>query len=157
MAPPSKLNDLSINISHQCTQMRFASSLSSGFITAIVVNPPKRKLAKRISVQCEKLTGIYFQAYIYLKMGSKMKITFEIQSPLIICTLRYLISVLHILFFLRKVSHLPVFSPKQMKKCPTSSLFGPTRLLGTLEYLPALSDFTWLWKKKSCNGWVISN
>ena len=33
--------------------MRFASFLSSGFITAIVVNPPERKLAKRTSVQCE--------------------------------------------------------------------------------------------------------
>ena len=30
----------------------FASFLSGGFITAIVVNPPERKLAKRISVQC---------------------------------------------------------------------------------------------------------
>ena len=29
----------------------FASFLSGGFITAIVVNPPERKLAKRISVQ----------------------------------------------------------------------------------------------------------
>ena len=32
--------------------MRFASFLSGGFITAIVVNPPERKLAKRISVHC---------------------------------------------------------------------------------------------------------
>ena len=32
--------------------MRFASFLSGGFITAIVVNPPERKLAKRTSVQC---------------------------------------------------------------------------------------------------------
>ena len=31
--------------------MRFASFLSGGFITAIVVNPPERKLAKRTSVQ----------------------------------------------------------------------------------------------------------
>ena len=35
----------------QCTEMRFASFLSGGFITAIVVNPPERKLAKRTSVQ----------------------------------------------------------------------------------------------------------
>ena len=32
------------------TEMRFASFLSGGFITAIVVNPPERKLAKRTSV-----------------------------------------------------------------------------------------------------------
>ena len=31
--------------------MRLASFLSGGFITAIVVNPPERKLAKRTSVQ----------------------------------------------------------------------------------------------------------
>ena len=38
--------------------MRFASFLSGGFITAIVVNPPERKLAKRTSVRClENLTG----------------------------------------------------------------------------------------------------
>ena len=34
----------------QYTEMRFASFLSDGFITAIEVNPPERKLAKRISV-----------------------------------------------------------------------------------------------------------
>ena len=32
--------------------MRFAFLLSSGFITAIVVNPPEKKLAKRTSVDC---------------------------------------------------------------------------------------------------------
>ena len=36
--------------SNQCTEVRFASFLSSEFITAIVVNPPERKLAKRTSV-----------------------------------------------------------------------------------------------------------
>ena len=29
------------------TEVRFASFLSGGFITALVVNPPERKLAKR--------------------------------------------------------------------------------------------------------------
>ena len=33
--------------------MRFDSFFSGGFITAIVVNPPERKLAKRTSVHCE--------------------------------------------------------------------------------------------------------
>ena len=41
-----------IHYNRQCTEMRFASFLSGGFITAIVVNPPERKLAKRTSVQC---------------------------------------------------------------------------------------------------------
>ena len=36
----------------QCTEVRFASFISSGFITAIVVNPPEKKLTKRTSVQC---------------------------------------------------------------------------------------------------------
>ena len=34
------------------TEVRFASFLSGGFITAIVVNPPERKLAKHTSVHC---------------------------------------------------------------------------------------------------------
>ena len=38
-----------------CTEVRFASFLSGRFITAIVVNPPERKLAKRTSVQWPKL------------------------------------------------------------------------------------------------------
>ena len=32
-----------------CTEVRFASFLSGGFITAIVVNPPEKKLEKRTS------------------------------------------------------------------------------------------------------------
>ena len=37
-----------------CTEVRFASFFSSGFITAIVGNPPERRLAKRTSVQWGK-------------------------------------------------------------------------------------------------------
>ena len=40
-----------VTVDH-CTEVRFASLFSGGFITAIVVNPPERKLAKRTSVQC---------------------------------------------------------------------------------------------------------
>ena len=35
-----------------CTEVRFTSFLYGGFITAIVVNLPERKLAKRTSVDC---------------------------------------------------------------------------------------------------------
>ena len=38
----------------QCTELRFASFLSGGFITANLVNPPEMKLAKRTSVQWYK-------------------------------------------------------------------------------------------------------
>jgi hypothetical protein len=38
----------------------FASFLSGGFITAIVVNPPDWKLAKRTSVQCTVMRFAYF-------------------------------------------------------------------------------------------------
>ena len=37
-----------------CTEVRFTNFFSGGFITVIEVNPPKRKLAKRTSVHCEK-------------------------------------------------------------------------------------------------------
>ena len=36
--------------SRQSTEVRFASLLSGRFITAIVGNPPERKLAKRTAV-----------------------------------------------------------------------------------------------------------
>ena len=39
----------------QCTEVCFASFLSGGFITAVVVNPPERKLAKHTSEQCGDL------------------------------------------------------------------------------------------------------
>ena len=45
--------------SKQCTEVRFASFLSGGFITAKVVNPPERKLVKRTSVQCQKLGDLF--------------------------------------------------------------------------------------------------
>ena len=35
-----------------CTEVHFASFLSGGFITGIVVNPLERKLVKRTSVHC---------------------------------------------------------------------------------------------------------
>ena len=52
--------------------MRFVSFFSGGFITAIVVNPLQRKLAKRISVQCmivhqyrgRNLDGLSLSLYI---------------------------------------------------------------------------------------------
>ena len=39
------------------TEVRYASFLSGGFITAIVVNPPESKLAKRTSVHCGGLVS----------------------------------------------------------------------------------------------------
>ena len=42
----------------QCTEVRFASLLSGGFTTMAVINPPERKLGKRISVHC--LGKIYY-------------------------------------------------------------------------------------------------
>ena len=47
--------------------MRFASFLSGGFITAIVVNPPERKLAKRTSVHWDGPTNQ--SAYVFLKIS----------------------------------------------------------------------------------------
>ena len=38
------LTKLLVSVTH-CTEVRFASFFSGGFIAAIVVNPPERKLA----------------------------------------------------------------------------------------------------------------
>ena len=45
------------------TGVRFASFLSGGFITTIVVNPPERKLAKRTYVQYWKKTSFLIFRY----------------------------------------------------------------------------------------------
>ena len=56
----------------QCTEVRFTSFQSGGFITAIiVVNHPERKLTKRTSVQCPKacanpITGFFPISQRYL-------------------------------------------------------------------------------------------
>ena len=44
-----------VAIVDHCTEVRFASFLSGGFITSIVVDSQERKLAKRTSVQCVEL------------------------------------------------------------------------------------------------------
>ena len=52
---PHREEDRGIAINHcltHCTEVHFVSFFSGEFITAIVVNPPERKRAKRISVQC---------------------------------------------------------------------------------------------------------
>ena len=47
----------SCRLSVLCTEVRFASFFSGGFI--IVVNPPERKLAKRTSVLCSIYVFIF--------------------------------------------------------------------------------------------------
>ena len=42
-----------------CTKVRFSRFFSGGFITAIVVNPPKKKLAKCTSVNCTVLHNFW--------------------------------------------------------------------------------------------------
>ena len=46
-----KICILKFPVLRHCTEVRFTSFFSGGFITAIVVNPPERRLAKHISVQ----------------------------------------------------------------------------------------------------------
>ena len=51
--PPERGVEMGSTSDH-CTEVRFASFFSGGFITAIVVNPSERRLAKCTSVQCRK-------------------------------------------------------------------------------------------------------
>ena len=65
-----------------CTEVHFASFLSGGFITAIVVNPPERKLAKRTSVHCSEKPWNRHKADLLqnlIKLSSSLR---EIQSNL---------------------------------------------------------------------------
>ena len=45
--------------------MRFTSFLSGGFVTAIVVNPPERKLAKCTSVKCGGKRDVIYKRFQY--------------------------------------------------------------------------------------------
>jgi hypothetical protein len=52
-------------LSNRCTEVRFANLLSGGFITAIVVNSPEKKLAKCTSVRCMKFEILFDQKYSF--------------------------------------------------------------------------------------------
>ena len=58
---------------NHCTEVRFASLLSGGLITAIVVNPPESKLAKRTSVHCLKQWSMVNP--ILIKQGAPLKLS----------------------------------------------------------------------------------
>ena len=49
-----------LNEAVQCTEVRFASFLSGGFTTMVVINPPERKPAKRTFVHCSGLISYHF-------------------------------------------------------------------------------------------------
>jgi hypothetical protein len=49
------LSHIHLAVCNLCTEVRFAIFLSNGFATMAVMNPPKKKLEKRISVQCSDL------------------------------------------------------------------------------------------------------
>ena len=53
----------------QCTKVRFASFLSGGFTTMVVINPSERKLAKRTFVHCGTIN--YFLAFRYSRMNGE--------------------------------------------------------------------------------------
>ena len=52
----------------QCTDVHFASFHSSVFTTITVINPPERKLAKRISVRWVGLTIFFFKVFFRLRI-----------------------------------------------------------------------------------------
>ena len=56
--------------SNQCTEVRFSSFFSGGFITAIVVNPSERKLEKRTSVQ-------WIELKFWLLVGCDKRLQFK--------------------------------------------------------------------------------
>ena len=51
------------------TDVQFASFFSSGFITAIAVNPPERRLAKRTSLQWSEKEIILGIAWVCRDVG----------------------------------------------------------------------------------------
>ena len=64
--------------------MRFASFLSGGFITAIVVNPLEKKLAKRTSVHCKDVQMAENRQFMNFNLeltASPFVVTFSFQLP----------------------------------------------------------------------------
>ena len=55
----------------QSTEVRFASFLSGGFITVIVVNPPESKLAKRTSVQSAAIPSGHYRGFWDVCSGNR--------------------------------------------------------------------------------------
>ena len=64
-----------------CTEVRFASFVSGGFIIAIVVNPPERNLAKRTSVACPNFPF----AMSLSKFGVKLLSEIDVRDQSLIC------------------------------------------------------------------------
>ena len=56
---------------NKCTEVRFASFLSGGFTTMAVINPPERKLAKRISLKWRTDTQNLCSGYQRAANGQK--------------------------------------------------------------------------------------
>ena len=58
-------SSVAVLVLRHCTKVRFPRFLSGGFIPAMVVNPPERKLAKRTSVQLSNFCLIHFKIFFY--------------------------------------------------------------------------------------------
>ena len=74
----------------ECTEVRFVTFLSGGFITAIVVNPPERNLEKRTSVQPQgcKISAVLlkYPLYFHGQKNTKLKFLYIVLSaPKNIC------------------------------------------------------------------------
>ena len=68
---------IKLNLNHFCTEVRFDSFLSNGFITMAVINPPERILAKRTSVYCCIMTrGIPCWSLWKLSRSPKLVMTY---------------------------------------------------------------------------------
>ena len=58
-----------LNYGAQCTEVRFASFLSGGFITMVVINPPERKVTKCTSVQwLQEIWTFEFHPWVFEKL-----------------------------------------------------------------------------------------
>ena len=60
---------LSSRKSKHCTKVQFSSLQSGGFITAIILKPPERKLAKRTSVHCLECVKLLCASSFHCLLG----------------------------------------------------------------------------------------
>ena len=82
--------------SGHCTEVRIASLFSGGFIIAIVIKPPERKLAKCISVHCARkglLERLCFHNMKIVKNECTLVSLFRITTKKIRCTVNHYVNI----------------------------------------------------------------
>ena len=114
---------------HHRTEVRFSSFFSSGFITAIVVNTPERKLAKRTSVHRGVIWGPFSLPQLEFKKIKSAKCSVHLySSPWLIVPMWISVYKMTGLPLKMKYPTFNHFLCKNFKKGSSNSLYLPVKV-----------------------------